>query len=54
MWTQGNKVAQDVGGLIDIILSNAMSLANSMPDITNTLAALGNLPPLSIPFFSPF
>ena len=54
MWTQGNKVAQDVGGLIDIILSNAMSLANSMPDITNPLAALGNLRPPSIPYFSPF
>ena len=53
MWTQGNEAAQDVGGLIDIILSNAMSLANSMPDITDPLAALGSLPPLSMPCFSP-
>jgi hypothetical protein len=54
VWAQGNKVAQDVGGLIDIILSNAMSLANSMPDITSPLATLGTLThPLSTLYLWP-
>ncbi len=45
MWLQGNKLADDVGGFIDIILTQALSMANSIPDITNPLAVIGTFLP---------
>lgn len=52
MWLQGNKLADDVGGFIDIILTQALSMANSIPDITNPLAVIGTFLPGTIHFLT--
>lgn len=41
MRVQANKTADDVAGFVDIILTQAMSMANSIPDIANPLSVIG-------------
>ena len=43
MWVQANKTAENVAGFVDIILTQALSMANSLPDIANPLSVIGGL-----------
>ena len=41
MWLQANRTADDVAGFVDIILTQALSMANTLPDIANPLEVIG-------------
>ena len=41
MWVQANRTADNVAGFIDIVLTQAMSMANSLPDIADPLSVIG-------------